>query len=139
MLGVKMNVFYTLALSLAIICLMDALLRNQARGPEFLGRAAALLLALIIVWDKANYGINGIVLIVMLWLFRANRLQQAAILILWSLVQYLLPGQGLAYFLCASAAVLPIYLYNGSRGKALKTIFYLVYPLHLLLLGLTGI
>ena len=139
LLGGKMNVFYTLALSLAIMGMLDAALNDKKRDATFPARAAATVLALIILWDKTEYGINGIVLIVMLWFFHTNRIQQIAVIVLWSIVQYLVSGQGLAYFLCASASVLPIYFYNGRRGKALKTTFYLVYPLHLLLLGLTGI
>ncbi|RHV90645.1 hypothetical protein DXA96_06645 [Lachnospiraceae bacterium OF09-33XD] len=34
----------------------------------------------------------------------------------------------------AFLALIPIYLYNGKRGRQLKYGFYIFYPLHLLLL-----
>ena len=40
------------------------------------------------------------------------------------------------YFLCAALSVLPIFLYNGKRGRGLKWLFYVFYPGHLLLIWL---
>lgn len=130
-----MNVFYTLGVSLAAICVMDDFFRYDSHGPDFYGRAGALLLSLPIIWDRADYGLDGILLILCLWLFRRSRMQQFAMVLLWCFLHYMPGSTNISYFICAALSVLPMLLYNGSAGRNMKTAFYLVYPLHLSVLG----
>lgn len=134
-----MNVFYTLALALAMVCALDNFINPEAESPEKYALVVAVLIALLLIRDKADYGINGLLLILILWFFRAGRRQQLIMLLIWCALQYTpLPGN-FAYFLCAAASLLPVALYNGKLGKPMKTAFYLVYPLHLSVLALLGI
>ena len=123
-----MNVFYTLGFSLAAMCVLDKL---RERKSESYMLCLSLIIALILIWDRADYGIDGIVLMLALWYFAANKTQQLLMMLIWSAAHYMPGLNPIYYFLCAAAALLPIYLYNGRLGKALKTVFYLVYPLHL--------
>jgi hypothetical protein len=41
-----------------------------------------------------------------------------------------------AYEITAPLAFIPIQLYNGTRGKQNKYLFYAIYPVHLLIFGL---
>lgn len=86
---------------------------------------AALFLAELL---HVSYGAVGILSIVLFYLFRDKRLL-AAIL-----------GCGVLLRLNAEApallAILPIMLYDGTRGRQSKYFFYVFYPAHLLLLGL---
>ena len=125
-----MNVFYTLALSLGAMCALDMLTDKNMRGAKAYAAAAAVLAALLLIWDRADYGLNGILLILILWYFRQNRTQQLFMLAVWAAAHYI-PGGNFVFFICAAAAAFPLYLYNGRLGKPLKTVFYLVYPLHL--------
>lgn len=134
-----MNVFYTLALSLAMLCVLDEFLSRCGSFPKSYARAATVLLALLLVWEKADYGVTGIILIILLWFFRRCRWQQLAMIVIWSFAQYSPFSTSGLYFFCAAAAVLPLAFYNEKPGKKLKTAFYLVYPLHLLALGLMTI
>ena len=91
-------------------------------------KAAALLglLALSVVF-RANYGCAGFGFILMLYLLRDQKLFRAVVGCCF------LPDRWVA-----GSAFLPISLYNGKRGficgRLLKYAFYLVYPLHLLVL-----
>jgi len=134
-----MNVFYTLAYSLAIICVLDKFFGSQRPERRDYVQAAGLMLALHVIWDRADYGLDGILLIVLLWFFRESRLRQAAMLILWCLLHYPPGSSNTAYFICAALSVLPLMLYNGRAGKNMKTAFYLVYPLHLSVLGIIAL
>lgn len=77
---------------------------------------------------KADYGIYGLLLILLLYLCFQNKTKEAGAIIIWNLL-YLPSFQilgGLSSFF--------IYFYNGKRGPKMKYFFYLFYPLHLLIL-----
>lgn len=130
-----MNVFYTLAIALAAMCVLHEFWGSDARQKESYGRALALILALLLVRNGTDYGINGIMLMLALWFFRENRMQQLVMLLAWAAVHYLIGGSTI-FFIGAASALIPLYFYNGKAGKALKTAFYLVYPLHLSVMAL---
>jgi len=70
-----------------------------------------------------DYGALGILCIMTLYVFRSNKGLQAV--------------TGACAFLWESTAPLafiPIWWYNGTRGLKLKYVFYLFYPIHLLIL-----
>ena len=83
-----------------------------------LGAAAAELL-------NTDYGYMGILCIMTLYVLRRVKWMQitgGCLVFLWEI--------------WAPLAFIPIGFYNGKRGLALKYIFYLFYPLHLLILYL---
>lgn len=127
-----MNVFFTLGISLGAICFIDGMMQQKEKA---LPQLAALICAALLVLDRADYGLNGILLILMLWFFRENRMQQMLMLLIWPLAHYL-PGGNIPYTLCAAAALVPLHFYSGRPGRSLKTVFYLVYPLHLSVMGI---
>ena len=134
-----MNVFYTLAFSLAAICVLDKFFVPSADAPEKYAQAAALAIALLLIWDRADYGLNGILLILSLWLFRQSRPRQLIMLLIWCFVHYPPAVANTGYTICAALSALPLYFYNGRLGKPMKTAFYLVYPLHLSVLGIMAL
>ena len=132
----KMNVFYTLAVSLALLCLLDRLSEHGSlRSPDILLGILGVCAALAMIQGRADYGYPGILLVLMLWTARGSRPAQAAALLLWCAYEYLLTRPRPEYFFAASLAVIPILLYNGRLGKPFKAGFYILYPAHLLLLG----
>ena len=129
-----MNVFYTLGFSLAAICVLE-LLQDKSHKTDLMAAVAALMIALLLLWTRGDYGFSGILLILMLWYFRDMQMQQYIMLPVWAAAHYL-PGGNTLFFICAALALLPVSMYKGRLGKPLKTVFYLVYPLHLSVLAL---
>lgn len=116
------NVFFTLFLGLLTLYGIDFLRKNSYRQwvwiPILLGMVASELL-------QTDYGAFGVGLIVIYYWFRGMPWQRnlvSACACIWE------PA--------AIAAVVPIQLYNGERGISWKYLFYLFYPLHLIVLFL---
>lgn len=122
------NVFFTLFIGLAVLMGLQwtqerlndrQLLRSVLSG----GIIAAGMVAAHVL--KTDYAATGVLCIVVIYLFRKKKVWQivaGCIVFLWELT--------------APLAFIPIGFYNGKRGWNLKYFFYLVYPVHLLLLYL---
>ncbi len=119
------NVFFTLFLGLLTMIACDAVAKtdwNKAvKGilsvvAIVAGAAAAELL-------HTDYAAIGVLCIMALYLFRKNKVGQivaGCVAFCWELT--------------APLAFVPIGFYNGERGLKLKYVFYLFYPLHLLII-----
>lgn len=121
----KQNVYFTLALGVMAIWLFDKL-------PNHFYKFCALGLSLGLAYIlHTDYGINGIILIILIYVLRNAPSVQA-------LASYFVLPQSAKLF--AFCAFVPINMYNGERGfiksKALKFGFYIFYPLHILILVL---
>lgn len=114
------NVFFTLALGLLTLCGIEASLRRERWDLVWLPVVTGGIAAWIFHTD---YSYFGIVLIVIFYWFREipwRRNIMAGLCCLWEPTAIL--------------ALIPIQQYNGKRGVSLKYMFYLFYPVHLLLL-----
>lgn len=121
------NVFFTLFIGLLVIRALDGVagIVNN-RFIRLLLQAAVLAAgAAGAELIRADYGAKGILCIAVIYIFSYDRRLQ------------LLTGC-MAFFWEWEAifAFIPIAFYNGSRGIRLKYIFYIFYPLHLLLIYL---
>lgn len=120
------NVYWTLTLGIAALALIR---RFEHDGvPTMSSLLGATLLALVAELLCADYGASGVLLIVFLYLTRQERSRQCLVGI--ALVAYELP---------APLAFIPVWFYNGQRGRCGKLqqwFFYWFYPAHLILLAL---
>ena len=117
------NVYFTLALGLL------ALWAIQSRGME--GWLLALTAALAAELLGCDYGMYGVLLILLLDRFHRARSEQLAGAALLNLAFFGLQTQTL------SLIALPLlWLYNGKRGRDDQRLFYLYYPAHLCVLGI---
>lgn len=124
------NVFFTLLLGfLLLLGLREAerRIRNWEMRilTDFFLTAAFSVFA---VWLQCDYDAKGIIAIALLYLFRADKKEQ----ILAGCVAFV-------WEITAPLAFIPIAFYNGKRGNSGKYIFYLFYPVHLLVLYLIRI
>lgn len=113
------NVFFTLLIGLLTIWAMEYLERIQ---PIFMWLAALLGCGLAYV-IQCDYDYQGILLIVILYLFRHYRLLQAAA-----------GALSLYWEWPAMLSFIPILMYNGKKGWNMKYFTYVFYPAHLLIL-----
>lgn len=114
------NVFFTLFIGLLVIWAMDAAGKFRFGFP--LQAAAVLAGGALAYFLKTDYDYKGILVIVVLYIFRRNRVLRTVagcLSLLWEAP--------------ACLAFIPINLYNGKRGLSLKYFFYAFYPVHLLI------
>lgn len=127
--GEMQNVFFTLLLGLLALMgmqHMERLLEQHAPKLRFLSLLPLAACALLAGLLRTDYFAFGVLFIGVLYLTRQNRK-----------LQCLAGAVGVAWETTAPLAFLPIYFYNGERGRLkLKYVFYVFYPLHLFLLAL---
>ena len=134
-LSAKMNVFYTLSLSLAVIALAEAAMKPERDWVKILMQVLGIFGAFFLIRDNMDYGSMGVALIVSLWLARGSRFSQIGVIVLWCVVEYIVAGHPIKYFVFAALAAVLVLLYKGRQGPPLKLAFYAVYPVHLMILG----
>ncbi len=145
------NVMFTLLLGLLAIKVIDNLKKDIS--PKNIGKSL-LWLALIAVGGTlgfVDYGFLGVLTVVMFYLCRGYRFTPVLQLIGMVLINIVffegqvfifdvfgktveIPSQGFAVF-----SLIPIWLYNGKKGKSSKVLqygFYAFYPVHMLILYL---
>jgi len=135
------NVFFTLFLGLAAIWLCD---RFMLRGRYVLALLGVLSCAMMAELAHTDYGMFGVLFIFVFYCFRdqpkTKCLAFAGVCLLMGCMKWI-SGSSLVWSVTmagAAAAVIPIWLYNGRKGKsghALQIAFYVFYPLHLLLIA----
>lgn len=120
------NVFFTLAIGLVTI-----MGYKKIEEREFQNRFTQILVQILVGLAGAfaaqvlhtDYGMLGVLVVVMFYVLRDNRFYQIA--------------AGIVLFIenmTAWFAFLPILAYNGKRGLNVKWVFYVFYPAHLLIL-----
>ena len=135
-LSTKANVFYTLSLSLALIAWADALMKPERDWVKLSMQALGLFGAFYLIRDNMDYRTLGVALIFSIWLARGSRFSQAAVMVLWCVVEYIVAGNPTSHFVIAALSIVPVLLYKGRQGPPLKLAFYAFYPVHLLILGM---
>ncbi|MGI6018801.1 MAG: TraX family protein [Marvinbryantia sp.] len=125
------NVYFTLLFGLLVMMAFKWLDENRVRNNvgwffclllQTLTAAAAMFLAKEMYTD---YGYKGVFIITLLYILRKNRHAQA-----------LLGAAAFSWENLAPLSFLPIWLYNGKRGRQMKYVYYWFYPVHLILLGI---
>ena len=138
------NVFFTLLLGLFAIWLCDHFTKQ---GQSVLSLISVLACAALAQLAQTDYGMFGVMLIFVCYCFRptpkARGLAIAIVCVLMGFVSYLIYSSvdmvWAITLASAAVSVIPISLYNGSKGKGgkkLQLAFYAFYPLHLTLIAL---
>lgn len=115
------NVYFTLLIGLFVMYMVSQM---QGRIPlQLLFLVWGLLLAHAL---KTDYAERGVFLIELLFILKSSRLFQC-----------LCGGAFMEYEkMPTPLAFIPVFLYNGKRGRQMKYFFYCFYPGHLMILGI---
>ncbi len=122
------NVFFTLWIGLLVMIGIQWAQEHLGSSPLLKVPAAVAVTAAGMVaakFMKTDYAAIGVLCIVVIYLFRNKKV--------WQIVAGCIV---FAWEFTAPLAFVPIGFYNGKRGWKLKYFFYLVYPVHLLILYL---
>ena len=138
------NVFFTLLLGLIAIWALSYIEKfyefwQEKEWEPILGCILVAIAGIIVVSITGgiaemvlftDYGFGGIIAIVILYLFRRQRVMAFALCVL-ALSVVTDSTEILAMFM-----LYPIMRYEGTRGKQMKYLYYAFYPAHLLILAL---
>ncbi len=117
----KQNVYFTLLIGILVLW---GVREMRGRIPfQLIFMCAGMIMAKIM---RTDYSYKGVFIIEMLYILRFSPLLQS------------LGGAAIMQYekMPAPLAFIPVYLYNGRRGRQMKYFFYCFYPAHLLILGL---
>lgn len=117
----KQNVFFTLLLGVVLMYHLQRTNRGYVKSCYVL---LAMWIALV---TGMSYDYRGILLIMVYYVCRNNFSAKCIMGAMWNFLWTGVQRYG------ALASIL-IALYNGERGKSIKYIFYVFYPVHLLIL-----
>lgn len=139
--GFAFNTIFTLFLGLICILLYD-------KVNKVLGIISTIILGIIAEICHFDYGFYGVAIIMLFYIFKNNKSLLISSFIIATILKYayntlLYAPYGtetllkvLIYYLplcfCTILSSIFVYFYNGKKGRDLKYLLYLFYPLHLL-------
>lgn len=148
----NLNIIFTLILGLLSITIYDMFsnkytANDKNKSNQFSYRLLGLLIVISIsVFAhifKFDYKFYGVFIIFLFYLFRSNKLLMNISVTIMTIIYYMpyfmASNFDFRYILLCIFSLIPlifINLYNGEKGKDQKMLFYIFYPLHLLIIYL---
>ena len=117
------NIFFTLAIGVVGFSFYEKFEEENKRLHKIVTLVISCLVAQVLLVD---YGLYGILFIFGLGILRESKLNQTLFGVAMGAIQVI----------TASLAFIPIWFYNGERGKQNKWFFYIFYPAHLFVIYL---
>ena len=132
--GGNLNVYVTLFLGLLAVTVLDACIDKYKNNPEIglqiliPGIVFAIIAMYVAEFLHTDYGSFGVLVILLFYIFR-NKPIFLWLSLWWSIEQFSDSTEMYALY-----ALIPIFLHNHKKGPGLKYLFYIYYPLHILVL-----
>ena len=120
---------------------------------KYLGILTCIVLGITAQLLNFDYGLYGVFIVFMFFLLRNKKIYMSLVFILAVILNYyykflkynvpfilILKYNTILYLLISSClSIIPVFFFNGKKGKSAKYLFYIFYPVHLLILGLLKI
>lgn len=134
----KQNTIFTFVLALFMLLIVKKI--DVIRDERICNIIKTIIVAIVSGISYAlhlDYCISGIILIFCIYFFRNDKnLQMMSVFIISFLISFVEPGASLRYFGVGALSTLILFLYNDKVGflYRYRWIYYLLYPLHLIIL-----
>ena len=124
---------FILPVLLSIIVLaLGTLVSGEGAISPILTQLISLLMLMIPNLVTIEGGYIMVLLGLILYIFRNNRKIQFLAILIAGLLSFYFDKSGIQWMMVFS--IIPLYFYNGERGKGNKNFFYIFYPTHIYLL-----
>lgn len=117
------NIFFTLLIGVAGLAVLEYFIMKEQILPQVGAIVLSVFAAELL---NTDYGWYGVLFILGVGILRDQKIGQTLFGV----------AMGSAQMFIASVAFLPIWFYNGKRGRQNKWFFYFYYPAHLLIIYL---
>jgi len=125
------GVFLLPILSSIPVVILAGIFETPNANPLFV-QIVAFILSLVPSIIMVEGGFVMVILGLLFYIFRTNRIAQIIVLAVISVIAHLFDPTGVQWMMVFAA--IPMYFYNGERGSGNKNFFYIFYPAHIYLL-----
>lgn len=114
------------------VLLLGTMLGSEGEISPVLTQVFAIVMLMIPNLFTVEGGIFMVLLGLIFYIFRTNRKIQFLVLIILSFLAFYTNRTGVQWMMVF--AIIPIYFYNGEKGRGDKNFFYIFYPVHIYIL-----
>lgn len=114
------------------VLLLGTMLGREGEISPVLTQVFAIVMLMIPNLFTVEGGIFMVLLGLIFYIFRTNRKVQFLVLIILSFLAFYTNRTGVQWMMVF--AIIPIYFYNGEKGRGDKNFFYIFYPVHIYIL-----
>ena len=127
------NIMFTFAMAAGTLMLCDLVLNKFGKKTGSILTGVIMLMSMMLsVVLRLDYSMTALAVVFVYYLLKDKALEIRNLAAM--AVHFLLRNVGV--YLYGVLGFIPLFLYNGKRGKGLKWLFYVFYPGHLLLIYL---
>lgn len=114
------------------VLLLGTKLGGEGEISPVLTQVFAIVMLMIPNLFTVEGGIFMVLLGLIFYIFRTNRKIQFLVLIILSFLAFYTNRTGVQWMMVF--AIIPLYFYNGEKGRGDKNFFYIFYPVHIYIL-----
>ena len=129
------NVILTFFIAILSLIVFDKITQNKKKISYVFGAFIVILFGVLALILKTDYNFFAVSLVFIYYVFnnKSNNVRN----VIGTIYQLLIRNVGI--YIYGALSCIPIFLYNGKKGKGIKWLFYVFYPGHMLIIYLIKI